>query len=104
MNYNFQKATLDDIPQIWIILQQAILRRKNDGSNQWQDGYPNQNIIENDIQNDVGYVLTISEICVGYIAILINDEPAYDTINGQWLTNSDFIVVHRLAISDEFIG
>jgi hypothetical protein len=27
------------------ILQQAIARRKADGSNQWQDGYPNPEVI-----------------------------------------------------------
>jgi hypothetical protein len=41
ISYNFRKATPPEIPQIWDILQQAIIRRKNDGSNQWQDGYPN---------------------------------------------------------------
>jgi hypothetical protein len=29
--------------------QQAIARRKADGSNQWQDGYPNPEVILNDI-------------------------------------------------------
>ncbi|HAI81103.1 MAG TPA: GNAT family N-acetyltransferase, partial [Chryseobacterium sp.] len=37
---NFRKATPEDAGQIWQILQQAIRRRKNDGSRQWQDGYP----------------------------------------------------------------
>ena len=50
MNYNFRKATITDAPKIWIILQQAILRRKADGSNQWQDGYPNPEIIQQDIE------------------------------------------------------
>ena len=104
MNYNFRKATLEDVPQIWIILQQAIARRKKDGSQQWQDGYPNENSIKEDIEKGVGYVLTAGETIAGYTAILVNDEPAYEDLEGQWLTNSDFVVVHRLAVSDDYIG
>ena len=48
--YTFRKATLEDNEIIWTLLQQAIKRRKEDGSNQWQDGYPNENIVENDLK------------------------------------------------------
>ena len=104
MNYNYRKATIEDVAQIWTILQQAIARRKKDGSDQWQDGYPNQEVILQDIEKGIGYVLTDYETIVGYTAILINDEPAYNDLKGNWLTNGDFIVVHRLAISDDYIG
>ena len=104
MNYNFRKATSEDASKIWIILQQAIVRRKNEGSRQWQDGYPNPDVVKNDIEKGFGYVLTDVETIVGYTAILINDEPAYDDLKGSWLTNEDFVVVHRVAISDDYIG
>ena len=104
MNYNFRKATIENVDQIWPILQQAIARRKKDGSDQWQDGYPNQEVVQQDIEKGVGYVLTDDETIVGYTAILINDEPAYNDLKGNWLTNGDFVVVHRLAISDDYIG
>jgi GNAT superfamily N-acetyltransferase len=104
MSYNFRKAVLTDVPQIWEIIQQAILRRKKDGSQQWQDGYPNESVIEEDIKKRVGYVLTDGNAIAGYTAIMINDEPAYADLEGEWLTNEDFVVVHRLAVSDEYIG
>lgn len=104
MNYHFIKAEISDIHEIWAILQQAILRRKNDGSNQWQDGYPNPEIIQNDIEKDQGFVLTVGETIVGYSAVLINDEPAYAEIEGKWLTNNDFVVFHRVAISEKYLG
>jgi GNAT superfamily N-acetyltransferase len=104
MNYNFRKATNNDIPQIWIILQQAIVRRKIDGSSQWQDGYPNESVIAQDIEKGIGYVLTDENKVSGYAAILFNDEPAYEQLNGTWLTNDDFVIVHRVAISDEDLG
>lgn len=104
MNYQFRLAFESEIPQIWSILQQAIERRKNDGSNQWQNGYPNPETIQNDIVNGAGFVLTEQETVIGYSAVIINDEPAYLEIEGKWLTTGDFIVVHRVAISDEYLG
>ena len=104
MNYSFRKATTQEIPAIWDILQQAIARRKKDGSEQWQDGYPNPGVVQKDIDRDAGFVLTEGETIVGYTAILINDEPEYAKITGKWLTNDDFVVFHRVAISENHLG
>lgn len=52
-----QQATTDDVDQIWEILQFAIASRKQDGSEQWQDGYPNLNTVKNDIEKGYGHVL-----------------------------------------------
>ncbi|MEZ7497769.1 GNAT family N-acetyltransferase [Flavobacterium sp. Arc3] len=104
MTHHFRKATTSEIPQIWGILQKAIARRKEDGSNQWQDGYPNPDVIENDIDKNAGYVLTEGDSILGYCALLINDEPKYQKIEGKWLTNDDFVVFHRVAISEKHLG
>ena len=104
MNYKFRKANSEDLIQIWEILQQGIASRKKDGSNQWQDGYPNAEVVQNDIDKEVGYVLTEGISIIGYCAILINDEPEYANIEGNWLTNEDFVVFHRVAISENHLG
>jgi RimJ/RimL family protein N-acetyltransferase len=104
MAHQFRKAKTDEINVIWHILQQAIIRRQNDGSSQWQDGYPNLQIIENDIENGQGFVLLEEDIIVGYCAILINNEPAYQKIEGKWLSNGNFVVVHRVAIAAPYLG
>lgn len=104
MNFHFRKANCDDTAEIWSILQQAIIRRKKDGSQQWQDGYPNLNVVQNDIEKEQGFVLLDGTKIIGYTAILINDEPAYAGLDGNWLTNDDFVVIHRIAISENYLG
>ncbi len=104
MNYNFRKANTIDSAPIWEILKDAILRRKKDGSNQWQDGYPNPESVQNDIEKGVGFVLTENESIIGYSAILINDEPEYANIVGKWISNTDFVVFHRVAIAETHLG
>jgi GNAT superfamily N-acetyltransferase len=104
MSYPFKPATLSEVPQIWSILQQAIQRRKADGSTQWQDGYPNPDVVTRDIENVSGYVLSHEDIIIAYCSILCNDEPAYANIEGEWLTNGEFVVFHRIAVADAFLG
>jgi GNAT superfamily N-acetyltransferase len=104
MNDEFRLAKTEDITQVWEILQQAIQRRKTDGSNQWQDGYPNPELIQSDIENGYGFVLVEGKTILGYTAILINDEPEYDRLEGEWLTSGDFVVFHRVAILEKHLG
>jgi len=94
-----RKAVLSEIPAIWEILQDAIEQRRLDGSSQWQDGYPNELSIKNDIENGYGYVFTEDESILAYAAIIFDKEPAYENIEGKWLTDDDYTVVHRVAVS-----
>lgn len=101
---NLRKAIPSQIPVIWEILQQAIARRKKDGSNQWQDGYPNENSVLSDIEKGYGYVVELDNEIVAYSAIIFDIEPAYTAIEGNWLTNDKYVVIHRVATSDKVKG
>ena len=103
-NFILRKAEPNDQETIWEILQQAILRRKNDWSSQWQDGYPNSDTVRTDIENEFGYLLEIDGEIAAYSALIFNNEPAYENIEGKWLSDDDFFVVHRVAVSDQFLG
>ena len=103
-NIKFRKATLQDAVKIWEIIKQAIERRRLDGSQQWQNGYPNRDTVSGDISKEIGYVMTVEDEIAVYGALILNDEPAYDTIEGKWLTEGDFLVVHRIAVDEEFHG
>lgn len=100
----FRKAEISDKEIIWDIIQQSIERRRIDGSTQWQNGYPNEQTVESDIAKDFGFVLTVNDQIAVYSALIFNDEPAYSTIDGAWLTNGEFVVIHRVAVSEKFAG
>ncbi len=101
--YEFRKSQKEDLEKIWEILQQAIERRRKDGSKQWQDGYPNQETIQTDFEKGFGFVLTDEDEIIGYVALIENYEPAYEKIKGKWLTEGNFLVVHRVAVSDKVL-
>ncbi|RZK76291.1 MAG: GNAT family N-acetyltransferase [Pedobacter sp.] len=50
------------------------------------------------------FVLTDGDVIIGYCAVMINDEPAYADIIGNWQTNDDFVVIHRVAIAESHLG
>lgn len=104
MPARFVPAEPHDLEEIWRIIQHAIARRKADGSNQWQDGYPNPDVLALDISKHQGFVLREEHVIIGYAAVMINDEPQYDDIDGKWLTTGDFVVYHRVAVAPEFLG
>jgi GNAT superfamily N-acetyltransferase len=99
-----RKAEIEDRDIIWGIIQQSIERRKQDGSTQWQNGYPNLGTVESDIAKGFGYVLTVDGEIAVYAALILNDEPAYSTIEGAWLSDGEFVVVHRVAVDEKFAG
>lgn len=99
-----RKATFAELPEIWEILQQAIEQRKQDGSQQWQNGYPNEQTIRNDMMNEYAHILLENDVIVAYVAIIFGVEPAYEQIVGKWLTNDKYLVVHRVATANAAKG
>jgi GNAT superfamily N-acetyltransferase len=61
-------------------------------------------IIKKDIENGFGFVLVYGKNIISYCAIMINDEPEYTKIKGEWLSNEGFVVFHRLAVSKNYLG
>lgn len=101
---SLRKANNADTDRIWEILQQAINKRKEEGSDQWQDGYPNLDVVIDDIANDYGYVIVENEQqIIGYVAIIDEVEPAYLELEGKWLSSGKYVVVHRLAVAQDVV-
>lgn len=100
----FRPANADEADKIWSILQQAIARRRRDGSTQWQYGYPNPETVAADMANDAAYVLEVDSKIAAYAAVIFADDPAYGDIKGKWLTHTPYVVIHRVAVEDTFAG
>lgn len=99
---NLRQAILSDADRIWEILQQAIQKRKEEGSDQWQNGYPNMTVVNNDISNGFGYIIeNVDNLIIGYVAIIDEIEPAYTAIEGKWLNDDPYIVIHRLGVAQD---
>ena len=94
-----RKAAQSELPVIWEIIQHAIEQRKQEGSQQWQDGYPNEQTILDDFKSGYSYVLENNGLIMACAAIIFEEEPAYANIEGKWLSDGNYAVVHRVATS-----
>lgn len=98
MRHRYARVT--DIPVIMTIIGQAKRRLNGLGVDQWQDGYPDEAAIRKDIQNKNGHVFTKEGEVVAYAAAVFDRDPYYEHIDGRWLTDNPYVVVHRIAVHD----
>lgn len=97
-------AVADDLPRIREIIAQAKAQMRALGSAQWQDGYPAEADIRRDIDRGYGSVMIRPDSpgrAIAYGAVVFDSEAAYADIEGKWLTEEPYVVVHRLAVADE---
>lgn len=94
-----RKATSEDKALIMSIIHSAQEALRELGIDQWQDGYPTPESIDEDIANGVGYVACTDSEVIGYAAIVLTGEPAYLQIDEKWLYGKDYVVAHRLCVN-----
>lgn len=101
----FRKTTSKEISSVMEIIKQSQQYFKEQGINQWQNGYPNAEVIQNDINNDHSYVLIRDNKIVATTALSFDGEETYNQIHGgEWLTNEDYAVIHRIAVDTNCKG
>lgn len=99
-----RKATTADIDAIMACIADAQQLLKSCGVDQWQDGYPTAEIIENDIARGESFVVTEGEDVVATAVISFAGEPTYKRIEGEWKNNNPYAVIHRLAVRNTSYG
>ncbi len=95
-------ATKDDIDQVEQIFKQAKQRMAKEGLAQWNDegDYPNRQIAVEDVQNQISYVYEINGKVAGMITINDDFYDAYPQTPNPQTSRA----IHRVAVSDEFLG
>lgn len=93
-------ACPDQLDVILSIIDQArTLMRETGNHTQWTGGYPSADVLLGDMTQGAGYVCVEAGQIVGYFAFLHgpDPEPSYAVIDGQWLDDAPYGVIHRLA-------
>jgi hypothetical protein len=97
-----RKTTTADLPAVMEIYKQAREMMAESGNpNQWANGYPSLQIIESDIAKGISYVCKNENRNKNRAeAVFCFDtapDPTYEKIEGAWLNNKTYGVVHRIA-------
>ena len=93
-------ATIDDMDSIMAILDNAKVFMKSRGNaEQWGFNYPSCEIVRDDIQKQQNFVVVDDnddEIFATFV-FFVADDPTYEFIEGQWLNDEPYGVIHRIA-------
>ncbi len=101
----FRLSRPEDADAIFSIIQQAQAYFRSIKNPQWQNGYPNPDVIREDIRSRSSYVLLENGRIVATAVLLFTGEPTYDRIYaGQWLGDGPYGTIHRIAVSEAYKG
>ena len=97
---NLRLSNEKDLNEIMNIINEAKKFLENNKVDQWQNGYPNKEVILNDINKNESYVIENNGEVVGTTALSFAGEKNYDKIyEGKWISNGPYAVIHRIAVS-----
>lgn len=92
-----------DMDEILRIMDGARTFQRQCGFRQWDDGYPDRNVIAGDMDAGNAYVFICGGLTAGYVCLAEGDAE-YDRLADTWECRGRYGVVHRLAMAPEFRG
>ena len=114
LTVNIRRTAQDDVGALMDIFDEARKTIAALGIDQWQDGYPNTAVIEEDIKKGYSHCAELvsdddSRPVRATFALVGDGDPCYDKIfDGKWLTDAGtsalgadigYLAIHRVAIS-----
>ncbi|MCL2421662.1 MAG: GNAT family N-acetyltransferase [Defluviitaleaceae bacterium] len=94
-----RKTTMTDLPTVMQIYDEGRATMRQTGNpDQWQNNHPPQELIEKDIQAGSSYVcLDDAGKIAAVFYFAIEKDPTYGKIDGAWINDEPYGVVHRIA-------
>ncbi len=99
MSFHIRPATLSDLPQILAIYEHARSFMQQTGNpHQWGSTHPAEQILVEDIARQQLYAGTQAEKILCVFAYIPGTDPTYLRIDGAWLNDAPYGVIHRIAV------
>lgn len=101
MQIEYRIAGLEDLKEICELVQNAINTMIQQNILQWDEIYPNEEVLRQDIEKKQLYVgISDRQIAVIYV---INQECEDEYKNGKWkYVDKSFCIIHRLCVNPIF--
>ncbi len=91
-----QQADLDEIEMIYEHARQFMIQNGN--PTQWNNGYPQRELLEADIRQGNLFVADDGKEIYGVFLFVIGEDPTYSYIEGgSWISDLTYGTVHRIA-------
>lgn len=95
-------ANKTDLVDIMIIIEKAKIYMKENKINQWSENYPNEDVFLADLKENRLYVAEIDKKVVGMAVLVLDGDADYKNIDGKWLSDGEYGVIHRIAVNPDY--
>lgn len=103
--FKFVRATMDHHSLIMPLIRDAQNFLKQNGVDQWQNGFPSTEDIKNDINHRHSYVIYTEDKLIGFVVYSTDIEEVYNhPIEGSLKLSGPYLTIHRTAVSKDFRG
>jgi len=90
------------LEEVLSIYKSCVRQHQKLGFNQWDDDYPNQEIVVTDIENKQLFGVENDGRLVAVVALTDDEPKEYKVLN--WTCNKNYKVVHRLGVQEHYTG
>ena len=106
LSMELKEAKADAIDTLMAIYDKArAIMRKSGNTEQWAGGYPSREKILADIAKGKLYAVTGDDgLLHGAFYLSVDDDPTYHVIEGSWLSDAPYAVIHRIGQDGKLSG
>lgn len=97
------RGKIEDLELIFSLIKSCVEHMNKIGIDQWDDYYPNLEVIKEDIEDESLFVLKDDNNILGIITLNEKQEEEYLDIEWQYSEGKQ-LIIHRLAISPNYQG
>jgi len=97
----YSKANTNQINEVFSVFSAAIINMEKQGIHQWDEIYPDKEIIAEDIARNQMYIGKIDNKIT--VCFVLSEEFDEEYKNGKWQwPDAKFCIIHRLCVSPDF--
>ena len=98
-----EEKHLDEIAEIYSLAR--MFMKESGNPNQWGDTYPSIGQVQRDISDQDLYIVTERDKILAVFYFHIGEDETYRVLEGgNWLSDSPYAVIHRVAVREQGRG
>ncbi|WP_171011339.1 GNAT family N-acetyltransferase [Haloimpatiens lingqiaonensis] len=91
------QASISDLKEIMCLIKNCVKKMNEEGSNQWDESYPNEQVIKEDISSGYLFAAKFNDKIIGIVVLNHIEAKEYSDIN--WTdSQGKIMVIHRMAV------
>lgn len=104
-NLKIRKAALSELAAVMQVIDKARLQMRRDGNaTQWSNDYPQLQLMAEEITRGHCYIALYEDRIVATFCLVEGPDPTYTSIEGAWLNDAPYHVIHRMASDGSLRG